>query len=96
MTKQDLITLIARRTGVEREAVERTVEAFMEEVKNSLVRGEDVHLRGFGSFQLTHRKQKTGRLLSKNEPVIIPAHDAPAFKPSELFTEKVKNRTKPA
>lgn len=96
MTKQDLVSLISRRTGVEREAVERTIESFMEEVKNSLVKGEDVHLRGFGSFVLKHRKQKTGRLLSKNLPVIIPAHDAPAFKPSELFTDKVKNRNKTA
>lgn len=95
MTKSDLVRVIARRTGVEHEAVEVTIEAFMEEVRNSLLRGEDVHLRGFGSFMLKHRKQKTGRLLSKNLPVIIPAHDAPVFKPSELLVEKVKNRTKP-
>ena len=95
MTKSDLVSVISRKTGVEREAVEVTLEAFMEEVRNSMLRGEDVHLRGFGSFMLKHRKQKTGRLLSKNLPVIIPAHDAPTFKPSELFTEKVKNRQRP-
>ena len=91
MTKSDLVRVIARRTGVEHEAVEVTLEAFMEEVKGSLLRGEDVHLRGFGSFMLKHRKQKTGRLLSKNLPVIIPAHDAPVFKCSKFKNSKIRN-----
>ena len=93
MTKAELVSMIAKRTGVERSAVLVTVEAFMEEVKNSLEKGENVHLRGFGSFVVKHRAQKTGRNLSQNTTIIIPAHDVPAFKPADTFVEKVKERS---
>ncbi|MCB0786630.1 MAG: integration host factor subunit beta [Flavobacteriales bacterium] len=96
MTKAELVGSIAKRTGVERNAVLATIEAFMEEVKNSLEKGEDVHLRGFGSFVVKHRAQKTGRILSKNTTIIIPAHDIPAFKPADTFVDRVKNRNKQA
>ena len=89
MTKAELVSLIAKRTGVERQAVLTTVEAFMEEVKNSLEKGENVHLRGFGSFVVKHRAQKTGRILARNTTIIIPAHDVPAFKPADTFVDKV-------
>ena len=92
MTKAELVSMIAKRTGVERQAVLTTVEAFMEEVKNSLEKGENVHLRGFGSFVVKHRAQKTGRILARNTTIIIPAHDVPAFKPADTFVDKVKNR----
>ncbi|MEZ4756314.1 MAG: HU family DNA-binding protein [Flavobacteriales bacterium] len=94
MTKAELVSMIAKRTGVERQVVLTTVEAFMEEVKNSLEKGTDVHLRGFGSFIVKHRAQKTGRILAKNTTIIIPAHDVPAFKPADVFVDKVKNRPK--
>lgn len=93
MTKADLIALISKRTGIEREVVTVTVEAFMEQVRTSLEQGEDVHMRGFGSFLVKHRAQKTGRLLPQNTPIIIPAHDAPAFKPAESWVESMKNKT---
>jgi len=92
MTKAELVGIIAKRTGVERNAVQVTVEAFMEEVKNSLEKGEAVHLRGFGSFVVKRRAQKTGRILARNTTIIIPAHDVPAFKPADVFVDKVKNR----
>lgn len=94
MTKAELVSILAKRTGVERNAVLVTIEAFMEEVKNSLEKGEDVHLRGFGSFVVKHRAQKTGRILSKNTTIVIPAHDVPFFKPADVFIDKVKNRVK--
>jgi DNA-binding protein HU-beta len=94
MTKAELVSIISKRTGVERQVVLTTVEAFMEEVKNTLEKGTDVHLRGFGSFIVKHRAQKTGRILAKNTTIIIPAHDVPAFKPADVFVEKVKNRPK--
>lgn len=94
MTKAELVSILAKRTGVERNAVLVTIEAFMEEVKNSLEKGEDVHLRGFGSFVVKHRAQKTGRILSKNTTIVIPAHDVPSFKPADVFIDKVKNRVK--
>ncbi|MBL7964427.1 MAG: HU family DNA-binding protein [Flavobacteriales bacterium] len=92
MTKAELVSKIAKRTGIEREAVLTTVEAFMEEVKGSLAAGEAVHLRGFGSFLVKHRAQKTGRLLAQNTTIIIPAHDVPAFKPADVFVDQVKQR----
>jgi DNA-binding protein HU-beta len=52
--------------------------------------GEDVFLRGFGSFIVKQRAQKTGRDISKNTTIIIPAHNVPAFKPSKEFVNKVK------
>jgi DNA-binding protein HU-beta len=94
MTKAELVSIISKRTGVERQVVLTTVEAFMEEVKNTLEKGTDVHLRGFGSFIVKHRAQKTGRILAKNTTIIIPAHDVPAFRPADVFVEKVKNRPK--
>ena len=69
MTKAELVSIIAKRTGVERQVVLTTVEAFMEEVKISLEKGENVHLRGFGSFVVKHRAQKTGRILARNTTI---------------------------
>lgn len=92
MTKAELIAIISKKTGIERMVVSATVEALMDEVKHSLTSGEDVHMRGFGSFVVKHRAQKTGRLLSKNTTIIIPAHDVPAFKPADVFVDQVKNR----
>ncbi|MBL8011269.1 MAG: integration host factor subunit beta [Flavobacteriales bacterium] len=92
MTKAELVGIISKRTGIERNAVLVTIEAFMEEVKASLEKGEDVHLRGFGSFVVKHRAQKTGRILSQNTTIVIPAHDVPAFKPADVFVDRVKNR----
>ena len=94
MTKAELVSNISKRTGIERGVVLGTLEAFMDEVKNSLEGGEDVHLRGFGSFLVKHRAQKTGRILKNNTTIIIPAHDIPFFKPADVFVDKVKNRSK--
>jgi DNA-binding protein HU-beta len=91
MTKAELVGNISKKTGIERSIVLATVEAFMDEVKNQLEAGEDVHLRGFGSFLVKHRAQKTGRLLAQNTTIIIPAHNVPAFKPADVFVDKVKN-----
>ena len=97
MTKAELVGNISKKTGIERTIVLATVEAFMDEVKNQLEVGEDVHLRGFGSFLVKLRAQKTGRLLAQNTTIIIPAHNVPAFKPADVFVDKVKNASqKPA
>ena len=93
MTKAELVANISKRTGIERGIVLATVEAFMNEVQNQLEAGEDVHLRGFGSFLVKHRAQKTGRLLAQNTTIIIPAHNVPSFKPADVFVDKVKNAT---
>lgn len=94
MTKADVIAEIAEKTGIEKVAVQATVEAFMKSVKGALVNGENVYLRGFGSFIVKKRAEKTGRNISKNTTIIIPAHYIPAFKPAKTFTDKVKKNVK--
>lgn len=91
MTKADIVTEISEKTGIEKVAVQATVEAFMNEVKEALEDGNNVYLRGFGSFIVKKRAQKTGRNISKNTTIIIPEHNIPAFKPAKTFVEKVKN-----
>ena len=91
MTKAELIEKISEKTGVGKVEVSATVEAFMEEVRNSLaVNKEDVFLRGFGSFIVKHRAPKTARNISKNTTILIEAHDFPAFKPAKTYIAKMK------
>lgn len=91
MTKSDIVAEISEKTGIEKVAVQATVEAFMQSVKTSLTDGKNVYLRGFGSFIVKRRAQKTGRNISKNTTIIIPAHNVPAFKPAKTFVERVKS-----
>jgi len=91
MTKAEIITEIANKTGVEKVAVQAVVESFMETVKDTMVNGENVYLRGFGSFIIKKRAEKTGRNISKNTTIIIPAHNIPAFKPAKTFVSEVKS-----
>ena len=90
MTKADIVTEIAKRTGVEKVQIQAIVETFMEEVENSLSRGENVYLRGFGSFIIKTRAEKVARNISKNTTITIPEHKIPAFKPSDAFVEILK------
>jgi DNA-binding protein HU-beta len=92
MTKADIVAEIAVETGVERNDVSKTVEAFMTSIKSSLSKGENVYLRGFGSFIVKERAEKTGRNISKNTTIIIPAHNIPSFKPAKTFVEDVKKK----
>ena len=91
MTKADIILNIVEKTGLPKKDVATTIEALMEEIRVSLgERKEDVLLRGFGSFIVKHRAQKTARNISKNTTMIIDAHDFPAFKPAKNFIEMMK------
>ena len=90
MTKADIVNEISRSTGLEKAAVLATVEKFMEVVKDSMANGNNVYLRGFGSFIIKNRKEKTARNISRNTTIKIPAHKVPAFKPSKVFLEDVK------
>ncbi len=94
MTKADIVAEIADKTGIEKVAVQTAVEAFMNSIKVSLKKGDNVYLRGFGSFIVKKRAQKTGRNISKNTTIIIPEHNVPAFKPAKTFVEVVKENTK--
>ncbi len=90
MTKADIVSEIAKSTGIDKVSVLETIEKFMETVKDSLAEGENVYLRGFGSFIVKTRSQKTARNISKNTAIIIPEHKIPAFKPAKVFMEQVK------
>tara|TARA_B100000925_G_C21617554_1_gene307440 strand:- start:104 stop:394 length:291 start_codon:yes stop_codon:yes gene_type:complete len=92
MTKADIVAEIAEKTGLEKVDVQTTLEAFMKEVKESLESGENVYLRGFGSFIIKERAKKTGRNISKNTTIIIPAHNIPSFKPAKVFIDGVKTK----
>jgi DNA-binding protein HU-beta len=91
MTKAEIVAGISEETGLEKSEALRAVEAFMQSIKKSLSKGQNVYLRGFGSFVVKERAQKTGRNISKNTTIIIPAHNIPSFKPAKVFVEEVKN-----
>ena len=90
MTKAEIVANISDKSGIEKADVLRVVEDLMKEVKNSLENGDNVYLRGFGSFTVKTRAEKTGRNISKNTTIKIPAHNIPAFKPAKIFVEGVK------
>jgi DNA-binding protein HU-beta len=92
MTKAEIVNEISEKTGIEKIDVQTTVEAFMASIKSSLEKGENVYLRGFGSFVVKTRAKKTGRNILKNTTIEIPAHNVPAFKPAKSFVEGVKQR----
>jgi DNA-binding protein HU-beta len=94
MTKAEIVAEIAEKTGIEKIAVQETVENFMKVIKTSMNKGENVYLRGFGSFVVKKRAQKTGRNISKNTTIVIPAHFVPSFKPAKTFTNSVKSGNK--
>lgn len=94
MTKAEIVAEIANKTNVEKVAVQQIVEAFMDTIKNAMTNGENVYLRGFESFIIKRRAEKTGRNISKNTTIIIPAHNIPAFKPAKSFVNEVKNKVK--
>ena len=85
MTKAEIVNEISLKTGTDRKEVLQIVESFMDNVKISLANGENVYLRGFGSFIVNHRAEKVARNINKNISVVVPAHDVPAFKPSDSF-----------
>ncbi|GAB5552688.1 MAG: HU family DNA-binding protein [Saprospiraceae bacterium] len=90
MRKADLVAAISEKTGVPKVDVLVTLESFFKEVKDSLGEGENVYIRGFGSFVIKKRAKKIGRHIKKNVPIEIPEHYIPAFKPAKIFVEQVK------
>lgn len=92
MTKADIVSEIAKSTGIEKGQASQVVEAFMESVKGTMTNGENVYLRGFGTFLIKKRAQKTARDISKNTTIIIPEHSIPSFKPAKEFMVFVKEK----
>ncbi len=94
MRKADLVNSISDKTGVPKVDVLVTLEEFFSEVKRSLSSGENVYVRGFGSFIIKKRAKKIGRHIKKNEAIEIPEHYIPAFKPAKVFMQQVKENVK--
>ena len=94
MTKADIITKIADQTGIDKADVQTTVEAFFTVVKNSMAQGDNIYVRGFGSFINKKRAKKIARNISKNTAIVIDEHYVPSFKPSKVFVEKIKDSVK--
>ena len=90
MRKADLVAAISEKTGIAKVDVLVALESFFKEVKVSLAEGENVYIRGFGSFVVKKRAKKIGRHIKKNVAIEIPEHYIPAFKPAKIFVEQVK------
>lgn len=89
MTKAEIASEISKSTGIDKITVISVIEQFMTVVKDSLAHGENIYLRGFGSFIVKTRAEKTARNISKNTTIIIPEHNIPAFKPANSFKDEV-------
>ncbi len=94
MTKAEVIAEIAEKTGVDKTDVSATVEAFFNVIKTTMSEGENIYVRGFGSFVNKKRAKKVARNISKNTAIIIDEHYIPSFKPSKTFVEKIKTSVK--
>ncbi|MBR1678664.1 MAG: integration host factor subunit beta [Bacteroidales bacterium] len=92
MTKAEIVNEIAKTTGIEKVQVQTVVEEFTKVVKDSIIAGNPVYLRGFGSFIIKHRAEKAARNITKKTTMTIPAHDIPAFKPAKVFVNAVKEK----
>ena len=94
MTKADVIAQIAEKTGIDKADVSHSVEAFFNIVKTSMAGGQNIYIRGFGSFVNKKRKKKIARNISRNTAIIIDEHYIPSFKPAKIFINKIKNSDK--
>ncbi|MFN0200282.1 MAG: HU family DNA-binding protein [Bacteroidia bacterium] len=90
MTKAEVIAEIAAKTGIDKADVSASLESFFSVVRNQLSEGQNIYIRGFGSFIVKRRAEKVGRIISRKQSIVIPAHSIPSFKPAKVFMEKVK------
>jgi DNA-binding protein HU-beta len=94
VTKAEVISEVADKTGIDKADVQATVEAFFKVIKDSMAEGNNIYVRGFGSFVNKKRAKKVARNISKNTSIIIDEHFIPSFKPSKTFIQKIKNSKK--
>ena len=92
ITKAEIVNEFAKSTGIEKVQVQSVIEEFTKVVKDSIIAGEPVYLRGFGSFIVKHRAEKAARNITKKMTMTIPAHNIPAFKPAKVFVNAVKEK----
>jgi DNA-binding protein HU-beta len=94
MTKADIVNEIAKNSGLQKTEIKYVVDSFLDTVKESMEKGSNIYLRGFGTFKIKKKAEKTARDISRNKTITIPAHNVPAFKPSKDFVEGVKQNVK--
>jgi DNA-binding protein HU-beta len=94
VTKAEVIAEITNKTGMDKADVQTAIEAFFTVVKDKMADGENIYVRGFGSFINKRRAAKVGRNISKNTAIVIEEHFIPSFKPSKTFVAKVKKSEK--
>ncbi len=92
MTKYDLCSAIAKKTGNKGVEVEQIIETFMQVVKNSMCEGKNIYLRGFGTFYIKKRARKPARIISRGEQIIVPAHNIVKFKPAKVFKKNLAKK----
>ena len=90
MRKADLVNAISEKTGVAKVDVLVALEELFKEIKTTMQTGENVYIRGFGSFVIKRRAKKVGRHIKKGKSIEIPEHFIPSFKPAKVFMEQVK------
>ncbi|MBC8051771.1 MAG: integration host factor subunit beta [Sphingobacteriaceae bacterium] len=90
MTKAEIVSEVSAKTGIQRGEVSKAIEAFVNSVKSSMIKGENIHIRGFGSFLVKKRATKIARNISANTALVVPEHFVPVFKPADMFVERVK------
>lgn len=93
MRKHELVEVISSKSGYEKSVIQNIINYFMETVSKTVIDGEEVYLRGFGTFKTKHKAKKKGRSFKDNTEIVIPAHDIPSFKPSKKFLDSIKEKT---
>ncbi|MDZ4840289.1 MAG: HU family DNA-binding protein [Bacteroidota bacterium] len=96
MTKADVVSDIATKTGMDRKVVQDVVEQFFTVLKDNMSKGNNIYFRGFGSFILKNRAKKIARNIAKGTSLEIPPHTVPAFKPAKTFVEEIRTKVKSA
>lgn len=89
MNKTELINSIAEKTGLTKKDSEKSVNAFLQSVEETLQKGDKVSLVGFGTFEVRTRKARTGRNPQTGDPIEIPASKVPAFKAGKALKDSV-------
>ena len=90
MTKTELISAVAEKTGVSKKDTEKTVNAVLDTISETLVKGDKIAFVGFGTFETRKRAAKTGKNPRTGETLNIPASTIPAFKAGKGFKDAVK------
>jgi nucleoid DNA-binding protein len=91
MTKADIVEIISQSTGITKVETEAVVKGFLDTIIDAMKKGENIELRGFGSFKVVKRAKRIARNPKSNEEVIVPEQFMPVLKISKDFKKEVNN-----